>query len=142
MAAALVLSEFSYTSGSASDQYLFTVVSDSQGNLSVRDIQNAYGMVVSPYSRIPKSDEDDIHSAISQVEALMAATSAVNGTLTFTDSHEETFTFVEAMTDAHYRVVLSSDAFVPLRISAQTTTTFTVQAGADFSGTVGFDVFV
>jgi hypothetical protein len=142
MALALVLSEFSYTSGSAADQFLFTVVSDSLGNLSVRDIQNAYGKVVSPYTRIPQSVEDDIHSAISQVEAIMAATSAVNGTLTFTDSHEETFTFTEAMTSAGYRVQVSSDAFVPLRISAQSTTTFTVQAGADFTGTIGFDVFV
>ena len=72
----------------------------------------------------------------------MAATSAVNGTLTFTDSHQETFTFTDAMTSATYRVQLSSDAFVPLRISAQSTTTFTVQAGADFTGTIGFDVFV
>ena len=79
MAATLVQAEFVYTSGVSTDQYMFTVVQDSSGNISVRDIQNAYGMIVSPYSRIPASVTADIEAAIEAVESIMAATSAING---------------------------------------------------------------
>lgn len=39
MAATLLQSEFVYRSGSGNSQYTFTVVSNGQGSLSVRDIQ-------------------------------------------------------------------------------------------------------
>jgi hypothetical protein len=142
MAATLVQAEFTYRSGTPNDQYTFTIVQNSTGVIAVRDIQNAYGFIISPYSQIPQSVADDIVAAMAQVEAILAATSAINGTLTFASETSKTFTFVTPLANTSYRVQLSPSEFVPLRISAKTTTSFTVQAGAAFSGTVGFDVFV
>jgi hypothetical protein len=120
----------------------FTIVQNSAGAISVRDIQNPYGFIISPYSQIPQSVADDIVAAMAQVEAILAATSAVNGTLTFTSESSKTFTFVTPLANTSYRVQMSPNEFVPLRVIAKTTTSFTVQAGATFTGTVGFDVFV
>ena len=41
--ATLAQSEFVYQSGVSPTIYMFTIVSDSQGNISVRDIQDPYG---------------------------------------------------------------------------------------------------
>lgn len=142
MAASLVQSEFVYRSGISSEQYTFTIVSNSAGVLSVRDIQNPYGFILSPYTSIPQSVTNDISTAMQQVEALLAATSAVNGTLAFVSENTKTYTFASALTTATYRVQLTTDSFVPLRVTGQTTTSFTVQAAATFTGTVGFDLFI
>jgi hypothetical protein len=142
MAATLIQSEFVYRSGQPSEQYTFTIVSNSVGALSVRDIQNPYGFILSPYSTIPQSVTNDISTAMQQVEALLAATSAVNGTLVFVSENTKTYTFVTPLTTSTYRVQLTSNSFVPLRVTGQTTTSFTVQAAATFTGTVGFDLFI
>ena len=142
MAASLVQAEFVYTSGVSTDQYMFTIGQDSSGNVSVRDIQNAYGMIVSPYSKIPASVSADIETAINAVESIMAAPSAINGTLVFAAETYKDIVFTEALSTTTYRVQLSSQIFVPLRITNKTTTGFTVQAGATVTGDVGYDVFV
>ena len=142
MAATLAQAEFTYRSGPPTDQYTFTIVQNSTGAISVRDIQNPYGFIISPYSQIPQSVADDIVAAMAQVEAILAATSAVDGTLTFTNEASKTFTFVTPLANTSYRVQMSPNEFVPLRVIAKTTTSFTIQAGATFTGTVGFDVFV
>lgn len=142
MAATLVQAEFTYRAGTPSDQYTFTIVQNSAGAISVRDIQNAYGFIISPYSQIPQSVADDIVAAMAQVEAILAATSAISGNLVFSNETSKTFTFAAPLPNIAYRVQMSPSEFVPLRVSAKTTTSFTIQAGAAFTGTVGFDVFV
>jgi hypothetical protein len=142
MAATLAQSEFVYRSGTSPDIYTFTIVSDSQGNISVRDIQDPYGFVISPYTQIPQSVTTDIGSAMAQVETILALTSAVNGTLTFTAETEKSVTFAEAFSDTSYRVQVTSDVFAPFRITNKTVLGFTVQAGSTITGTVGYDVFV
>ena len=142
MAASLVQAEFVYTSGVSTDQYMFTIGQDSNGNVTVRNIQNAYGLIVSPYSNIPASVSADIEAAISTVESIMAASSAINGTVTFTGELQKDIVFVEALASTTYRVQLSPQIFVPLRITNKTTTGFTIQAGAAVTGDVGYDVFL
>jgi len=142
MAATLAQSEFVYRSGTSPDIYTFTIVSDSQGNISVRDIQDPYGFVISPYTQIPQSVTTDIGSAMAQVETILALTSAVNGTLIFTAETEKSVTFAEAVSDTSYRVQVTSDVFAPFRITNKTVLGFTVQAGSTITGTVGYDVFV
>jgi len=142
MAATLAQSEFVYRSGTSPDIYTFTIVSDSQGNISVRDIQDPYGFVISPYTQIPQSVTTDIGSAMAQVETILALTSAVNGTLTFAAETEKSVTFAEAFSDTSYRVQVTSDVFAPFRITNKTVLGFTVQAGSTITGTVGYDVFV
>lgn len=140
--ATLAQSEFTYQSGISPNLYTFTIVSDSQGNISVRDIQDPYGFVLSPYTQIPQSVTTDIGSAMAQVETILALTSAVNGTLTFTTETEKSVTFAEAFSDTSYRVQVTSDVFAPFRITNKTVLGFTVQAGSTITGTVGYDVFV
>lgn len=139
--ATLAQSEFVYRSGTSPDIYTFTIVSDSQGNISVRDIQDPYGFVISPYTQIPQSVTTDIGSAMTQVETILALTSAVNGTLTFAAETEKTVTFAEAFSNTDYRVQTTSDVFAPFRITNKTVLGFTVQAGSTITGTVGYDVF-
>ena len=139
--ASLAQSEFVYRSGVTPDIYTFTIVSDSLGNISVRDIQDPYGFVISPYTQIPQSVADDIIASMGQVETILALTSAVNGTLTFTAETEKAVTFAEAFADTSYRVQVTSDVFAPFRITNKTVLGFTVQAGSTITGTVGYDVF-
>jgi len=141
MAASLAQSEFVYRSGTSPDIYTFTIVSDSMGNISVRDIQDPYGFVLSPYTLIPQSVTTDIDTAMAQVETILALTSAVNGTLTFTAETEKSVTFASAFADTNYRVQTTSDVFAPFRITNKTVLGFTIQAGATVTGSVGYDVF-
>lgn len=140
--ATLAQAEFVYRSGASPDLYQFTIVQNEMGAILVRDIQNPYGFVVSPYSQIPQSVTDDISDAMLQVEALLALTSAVNGTLTFAAETEKSFTFSTPFANTGYRVQITSDIFAPFRITSKTVNGFTVQAGAEVSGDVGFDVLV
>ena len=142
MAASLAQSEFVYRSGTSPDIYTFTITSDSQGNLSVRDIEDPYGFVISPYTQIPQSVTADISSAMSAVETILSLTSAVNGTLTFTAETSKSVTFAEAFADTSYRVQTTSDIFAPFRITNKTVLGFTIQAGATVTANVGYDVFV
>jgi len=141
MAASLAQSEFIYRSGTSPDIYTFTIAVNSQGIISVQDIQDPYGFVLSPYTQIPQSVTTDISSAMTTVETILALTSAVNGTLTFTASTHEDVTFAEAFSDTNYRVQITGDIFAPFRITNKTTLGFTVQAGATVTGSVGYDVF-
>jgi hypothetical protein len=142
MSGTLVQSDFTYRSGSAPALYQFTIVSNEVGSILVRDIQDPYGLVVSPYTLVPKSVTDDIATAMSQVEALLSLTSAVNGTLAFVAEAEKTVTFVSPFPNTNYRVQVTSDVFAPYRISSKTTAGFTIQAGASITGSVGYDVLV
>jgi len=142
MAATRILSEFTYRSGVPTQAYRFTVVVDEQGEVSVRNIQSPIGLIIDSVTGVPQSVVDDISTAIGEVENILAQTSAVNGTLTFSSSVSEAVVFTTAMASTTYRVVLSPDTFVPLRITNKTTTGFTVEAGAEFTGSVGYDVFV
>lgn len=142
MAAMLIQSEFVYRSGVSPNLYQFTIVSDQEGNLSVRDLQNPYGMVVSPYSTIPQTVTTDIAAAMSQVETLLSLTSAVNGSVTFAAEATKDVTFATPLASATYRVYVSSSILAPFKITNKTTAGFTVYAGATISGEVGYDVLV
>jgi len=137
-----MLAEFTYQSGVSSEAYYFTIVVDQNDRVSVRNIQSPYGLIIDSMTSVPSSVVDDINDAISQVEDLMSATSAINGTLTFSAEGSKDVTFSTALSSTSYRVQLTADTFVPLRITNKTTTGFTVQAAAVFTGNVGYDVFV
>lgn len=143
MSASLIQSEFVYRTGTPPDYYTFTIVSDAAtGLLSVRDIEDRYGMILSPYTRIPQSVTNDINSALSEVTSILALASAINGNLTFVAETYKDVSFPAAMGNTNYRVQLSSQIFAPFRITNKTVLGFTIQAGATVSGVVGYDVFV
>lgn len=134
--------EGTYTSGTGTSQYRFTVVVDLNGVVSVRDIRSPFGLFMDSMTRLPQSVVDDITAAMAQVEDLLSLTSSVNGTLTFAAETEKSVTFSTPMSSTNYRVYLSPSDFISARITSKLTTGFTVQLGITFSGTVGYDVFV
>lgn len=142
MAASLIHSEFTYQSGTGRNAYRFTVSVDQQGIVSVRSIENPFGLIMDPWSSVPQTVTDDICTATSQVEGILATTSAVNGALTFTSETTKSVTFATPMADTTYRVQLVSDTFISLRVINKTTAGFDIEASAAFTGTVGYDVFV
>lgn len=142
MAGTQVLSEFTYQSGVSPSVYYFTVIVDQFGLVSVRNIQSPFGLIIDTMTSVPQSVVDDMNAAITQVESILAATSAINGTLTFSLETLKTVTFATALTNSTYRVQLDSNAFVGLRVIGKTLTGFTIEASAAFTGTVGYDVFV
>ena len=142
MAATRIQSDFTYRSGPPSQAYTFTVVVDQSGTLGIRNIQSPYGLIIDSMTKVPQSVIDDMNAAITQVEGILASTSAVNGTLVFTAESSKAFVFSTPQTGTAYRVQLTTDSFVPLRVISKTTAGFTVEAGATFTGSVGFDVFI
>lgn len=134
--------EGTYTSGTSTNQYRYTIVADLSGVLSVRDIRTPKGFVVDTMTRLPRSVVDDINDSMSQVEGLLSMTSSVNGTATFSAQTEVSVTFSTAMSSTDYRVHLSPSDFIPVQISSKLTTGFTIRCGVTFTGTVDYDVFV
>lgn len=142
MAATLAQSEFTYTSGVGTQVYRWTVVVPQTGNPGIRNIQGPFGLIIDTFTEVPESVVTDMNTSLQQVGDILASTTAINGTLVFAASTEQSVTFTTPLSGTTYRVHLSTDSFVPLRITNKTTTGFTVQAGAEFTGSVGYDVFV
>jgi hypothetical protein len=142
MSGTLIQASFVYRSGTSPDLYQFTITQNAAGEIVLQDIQDPYGLIISPYTQIPQSVADDIATAILQVENIMALTSAVNGTVTFSSETEKVVTFATALASATYRVVLSPAIFATFRITSKTTAGFTIEAGASISGDVGYDVIL
>lgn len=142
MAGTRIAFEGTYTSGTGTSQYRFTVVVDLNGVVSVRDIVTPYGLVMDSMVRLPQSVISDITDAMTQVEDLLSLTSSVNGTMTFAAETEKSVTFSTPMSGSTYRVHLSPSDFIAARVTTKTTTGFTVQVNTTFTGTVGYDVFI
>lgn len=134
--------DFSYRSGVSPQFYYFTVSLDQAGLISVKNIQSPQGRIIDSQTSLPQSVTDDITAAIAQVENLVAQTSAVNGQLTFAAETSKTVTFVTPFVGTGYRVVFSTTDFIPVRVTAKSTTGFQVQLGVVYTGVVGYDVFV
>ena len=142
MAATRVQFDATYTSGSGTNLYRFTITVNVAGVVGVRDIRTPFGLLLDSMTSVPQSVVSDINAAIAQVGTLLAMTSAVNGTLTFVAQGTRDVTFATPMADTNYRVHLTPSDFVPVRVSSKSTVGFTVQVGVTFTGTVGYDVFV
>ena len=142
MAATRVQFDATYTSGSGTNLYRFTICVNTAGVVGVRDIRTPYGLLIDSMTSVPQSVVNDINTAIAQVETILTMTSAVNGTLTFVAEGSKDVVFSTPMTDTSYRVQLSPSDFISARISAKSTVGFTVQLNVTFTGTVGYDVFV
>ena len=142
MAGTRVLSEWTYKSGVTPNIYYFTIAVDQSDRVSVRNIQSPFGLIIDSMTSVPQSVVTDINDAIAQVESIMSATSAINGTLVYASETSKSVTFATPLSSTTYRVQTTVDVFVPLRITNKTTTGFTVEAAAAFTGNVGYDVFI
>ena len=72
----------------------------------------------------------------------MAWTSAANGTLDFDSENEKAVLFSSPLSGSDYRVHVTSNVLTSFRVVSKTTTGFTIQAGSDITGSVGYDVLV
>ncbi len=72
----------------------------------------------------------------------MARTSDLAGNLTFSEEVEKEVTFSEPLSGADYRVLVSSEVFSLLVVTDKSTAGFKVQAAAEISGSVGWDLFL
>ena len=143
MAATRLGLEATYRSPSTgSTYYTFIITSDQEENVSVRDIQGPYGLIVDSLTELPSSVVTDITTAINAVEAILAGISSTSGSVTFTAETEKAITFTTAMSDTTYRVYTNTSEFVPVRITNKATTGFTIEVGVTFTGTVRYDVLV
>lgn len=124
-----------------SEEYTFTVVQDISGVVSVRNIITPQGSIADAYIELPQEVTDDIQTAMAELEDLMAS-SSVSGTLDFDTEASKDVVFSAALNAATYRVHVSVGEFVPIRVTNKTLTGFTVELGATFTGSVGYDVFV
>jgi len=134
-------SVFSFRSTQGNYLYTFDIVMDGQGNISVRNIVTPYGLLMDTTNSLPESVLDDIRSAITQVEDLVAQTSAINGILTFASESTKTYTFATAFASTDYRVHFDTEDFVLVRVTKDLTG-FTVELSSVYTGQIGFDVFV
>ena len=142
MALTRTSSEFVYQSGDPGQLYTFRVAVDSNKQISVQDLTTPWGTMCGPGASLPESVLDDIQTAITQVEDLVAQTSAVNGTLTFANETYQDVTFTTAMAGTSYRVIFSVEDFIAVRVTNKTTAGFRVETSAVYSGDIGYDVLV
>lgn len=122
--------------------YYFTVLQDLAGTYKVRNIRTPNGHLVDALGEIPQTVTEDIATAMSELENIMAASSAVNGTLVFDGETSKAVEFDTEMEVATYRVLVSQEDFLAVRITNKTTAGFTIELGSTYTGSVGFDVFV
>ena len=134
--------EATYTSGTGTQQYRYTIVSDANDIISVRDIRSPYGLIIDSMTRVPQSVIDDINASILQMEDILGMTTTINGTLTFASETEKSVTFTTPLASTGYRVYMSPSDFISARVTNKLTTGFTIQLDCTFTGTVGYDVFV
>ena len=137
-----LLSEFSYQSGSGNQTYYFTVSVNQTGVPSVKGIRTPYGSLCQGANSLPKFVLDDIETAISQVEDILAQSSAINGYLSFAGEVSKTVTFATPLSSDTYRVGITKSDFIDVKVTGQTTTGFTVQTGSTYTGQIGYDVFI
>lgn len=142
MAGTRVAFEATYNSGTASSLYRFTVYVNAADAVSVRDIRTPFGVLIDSMTLLPQSVVADIQTAMGQVEAMLALTSAINGNLTFSEEASKDVVFTAPLANTNYRVYTAPSDMVPARITNKLTTGFTIQLGVTFTGTVGYDVFI
>lgn len=142
MALSGLVFDFTYRSGFNGTYYYFTVSRDQAGRISVKNIQTPTGRIIDSQTGLPQSVADDIQAAIAQVEDFVAQSSAINGNLVFAAETSKTVSFATPFSGTGYRVALSVEDFVPVRVTSKTTTGFQVQVGITYTGVIGYDVFV
>lgn len=137
-----ILTEMAYESSAGGQLYTFIISMDQQGNVSVREIRTPTGGLCDASAQLPQSVLDDIDKAICQMRILMGRTSATSGNLAFAAETSREILFHRPFANTSYRVVLTADDFIALRVVNKTTIGFTLETDITFTGNVGYDVFV
>ena len=144
MALERVLSEFSYRSGSGGQFYYFTIGVDLSGRPSVRDVRTPTGGLCHANVSLPQAVLDDINDAIAQTEDVLAQSSTINGFAAFVASSSVAVNFATTLSSSNYRVAFTVEAFLGVRVApgSKTVTGFTIETSTNYTGQIGYDVFV
>lgn len=127
-----------YKVESNGQSYRFTVVLDSQGLVSVRDVQSPLGLIRDSFTPIPEIVSQAIQDAISILRLEIGTTEVDSGTLTFTGQVEAAATIAGGtLNNTAYRVVYTTTDGVEFRTKdgSVTTTGFTAETTSEY-GTV------
>ena len=124
-----------YTVDGNGQTYQFTVAMDSQGLVSVRDIQGPHGLIQDSYTSIPESVSQGIQDAAGVLRLEVGESEVVSGTVTFTGEVENAVTIGSGtLNNVSYRVVFSTVDGIAFRVKdgTQTTTGFTAITSAAY----------
>lgn len=137
-----------YSSSSGGQEYLFDVVVDAQGVVSVRNIRTPTGGMCDAYVSLPQAVMADIQAAVELVTLLQQETEVGAGNVVFTGQTSQAVVIPGGvLNNTNYRVVLTVPDGTVLQVTGKTTTGFTVVASTTYGApadpkTVGYSVLV
>lgn len=124
------------------DTYYYVVVADTALNVSVRDIQAPNGQLIDSMTLLPAEVISDIAASILVVKDLLGLATRLTDEAAFTAETSVTVTLNEAMNGTDYSVLLDPSDFVDFRVTAKTTTGFTIESSTTYTGNVRWSLFV
>lgn len=130
----------SYVIPTSLGRYRFSVYSDAYGVITVGEVTREN----TPYPErtYPLSVQSAINTAVSNMENIVASKSNISGSVTLTNASEGSVLFTTPLQNTDFRVVFCVDDFILARVKSRTTTGFTFELSANFSGVVRYDVFI
>lgn len=148
MALALRQSVHTYSSSSGGVEYLFDVIVDGQGLVSVRNVKSPNGLIQDPYTSVPQSVVDDMNDAVGAVKTLASESEVASGQVIFNGVTEVDVVLpVGVLNNASYRVVFTPPDVIRIIATGKTAAGFTAEAAATYGTvavpkTVGYSVLV
>lgn len=137
-----------YASASGSQTYLFDVVVDAQGLISVRNIRSPLGLIIDSLTSIPDSVLADMNDAKGITSVRMSESTADSGTIVFTGESSKAVAIASGvLNNTNYRVAYTTSDGMIIRTTDQTITGFTADVGAAYGSvavpkTVSYTVLV
>ena len=132
--------KYKYVSEQA-ETYYYTVVADTQSNISIRDIIAPNGQLIDSMTELPEGVITDISSSIAVVKDLLSLTTRLTGEAEFAGTTSVDVAFAEAQSSTEYSVLLDPTDFVSFRVTAKTTASFTIEASTTYTGSVRWSLF-
>lgn len=148
MALTRIQSVFTYSSASGGQTYLFDVVVDAQGFVSVRNIRSPLGLITDTFTGVPQAVLDDMNEAKEAVVQISAETQVASGNLVFDGTTSEVATIPGGvLNNTSYRVVYTPPDAILVRTSGKSITGFTASVATAYGTqgspkTVGYVVLV
>jgi len=131
-----------FSTNSGGQEYLFDVLVDSFGAVSVRNVRSPLGLIMDPYTTMPNIVVTDMQEAKLMVAQLMSETTVTSGTITFAGETSQTQAIASGLlNNTNYRVAYTTTDGMLLNTTGQTTTAFTVNAASAY-GTVAVPITV
>lgn len=123
----------SYRSQVGGSEFLFDVVLDSFGELSIRNIRGPFGPIRDSASPLPAIVMADMQDALGATQLVLAEQTAASGEISFAGDTSKEITISEGvLNNALYRVVYTTPDGTLLRTTDLTSTGFTAQAEAAY----------